>query len=174
MSVAQIKAEAKALGLKSYSTGKPCKFGHVSPRSTINSTCLECCRMKYAGVAAKRVVQMAAWRAANPDTVKAACKRWKDANPDAVKTHRYARRARKANGAGFNIAQVRAVLAAQGGRCANCRKLVGENFHADHVVPLALGGIHDIKNIQILCPPCNHRKHKKDPIVWARENGRLL
>lgn len=26
----------------------------------------------------------------------------------------------------------------------------------------------------LLCPTCNLRKHAKDPIAWANENGRLL
>lgn len=29
-------------GDKTYDTGKPCKFGHVSPRYAANHTCLEC------------------------------------------------------------------------------------------------------------------------------------
>lgn len=34
--------EAKALGLKRYFTGQPCKHGHVAPRDVINFTCVEC------------------------------------------------------------------------------------------------------------------------------------
>lgn len=146
----------------------------MAPRFTVNSTCLECDREKYRVKSDSRIIQMAEWRAANPDKVKLACKRWKDANPDAVKNHHYARETRKTAGDGFTIYQVRSLHTAQGGKCANCKKRVGKKFHADHVVPLALGGLHDIKNIQVLCPSCNHKKHKKDPIVWARQNGRLL
>jgi 5-methylcytosine-specific restriction endonuclease McrA len=47
-------------------------------------------------------------------------------------------------------------------------------FHVDHKIALANGGTNDRSNIELLCPPCNLRKHAKDPIVWARENGRLL
>jgi len=36
------KREAKALGLKTYFTGKPCKNGHYCKRYTIDAGCVEC------------------------------------------------------------------------------------------------------------------------------------
>ncbi len=36
------RAEAKALGLKRYFTGKPCKWGHVAERLTSNRGCCKC------------------------------------------------------------------------------------------------------------------------------------
>jgi hypothetical protein len=36
------RSEAKARGLKTYFTGKPCKRGHVAPRQTTNGSCREC------------------------------------------------------------------------------------------------------------------------------------
>ena len=38
------RAEAKALGLKKYFTGKPCKNGHIAERFLSGYTCLECSR----------------------------------------------------------------------------------------------------------------------------------
>lgn len=38
------RSEAKALGIKRYFTGVPCKRGHLAPR-TIQGTCLECARI---------------------------------------------------------------------------------------------------------------------------------
>ena len=38
------RAEAKALGLKHYFTGKACPKGHVSKRTTHNTSCAECQR----------------------------------------------------------------------------------------------------------------------------------
>lgn len=35
-------AEARALGLQKYNTGKPCKRGHVADRYTASSHCVEC------------------------------------------------------------------------------------------------------------------------------------
>jgi hypothetical protein len=36
------RKEAKALGLKRYFTGEPCRNGHISERGTIKSNCIEC------------------------------------------------------------------------------------------------------------------------------------
>jgi hypothetical protein len=36
------RAEAKALGLTHYYTGKPCRNGHIEKRQTQNGTCKEC------------------------------------------------------------------------------------------------------------------------------------
>jgi 5-methylcytosine-specific restriction endonuclease McrA len=41
-------------------------------------------------------------------------------------------------------------------------------------MPLARGGSNDRLNLQCLCPQCNLSKNAKDPIAWAREQGRLL
>ena len=40
-------AEARALGSKTYFTGKPCKNGHVAPRRTERSVCTECLKGHY-------------------------------------------------------------------------------------------------------------------------------
>lgn len=39
------RARAKALGLKRYFTGKPCKHGHRSERHVVDWTCVECRRI---------------------------------------------------------------------------------------------------------------------------------
>ena len=39
-------AEAKALGLKHFFTGKPCKHGHVAERCVGNYACMECDRTR--------------------------------------------------------------------------------------------------------------------------------
>lgn len=62
----------------------------------------------------------------------------------------------------------------QRGKCANCGVSLGDDFHRDHKVALSKGGCNDISNIELLCPSCNNKKHAKDPIKWANENGRLL
>ena len=46
------REEAKALGLKRYFTGKPCKHGHLAQRKVSNTECVVCaaavCRNHYA------------------------------------------------------------------------------------------------------------------------------
>ncbi|HQR22811.1 MAG TPA: HNH endonuclease signature motif containing protein [Burkholderiaceae bacterium] len=63
----------------------------------------------------------------------------------------------------------------QRGRCAACRvRFVRKQLELDHVVPLAVGGEHDDRNLQLLCMPCNRSKGTKAPEQFMRERGMLL
>ena len=85
-------------------------------------------------------------------------------------------RAKKHNALGHVSAGIRSTLRTeQGNKCAFCYRALGDGIvHLDHIVPLARGGLLDDSNLQVLCPQCNRRKADKDPIQFARENGRLL
>lgn len=63
------KREAKALSLKFYSTGKPCKHGHLSDRYTSTAVCVKCV-----------MIQSTAWRLANPEKHSASTQKWIDGN----------------------------------------------------------------------------------------------
>ena len=43
-----------------------------------------------------------------------------------------------------------------GGRCISCAAQSDLEF--DHIIPVALGGSNTIRNLQLLCEPCNRRK----------------
>jgi hypothetical protein len=62
----------------------------------------------------------------------------------------------------------------QKGKFVNCLKPLKNKYHIDHIQPVAKGGTNHHWNLQLLCPSCNCKKHAKDPIDWAQENGRLL
>lgn len=99
----------------------------------------------------------------------------RDVRRRALATH-HRRRARISGAGGsFTAAQIDELYLRQRGRCAGigCGVKLGTDFHRDHRIPIALGGSSDISNIQLLCPSCNLRKHAKDPIKWANENGSL-
>jgi len=66
------------------------------------------------------------------------------------------------------------LLKLQGYKCANCEVDISVRRHADHINPLSKGGSNSIRNMQWLCPRCNLTKRSKDPIDWAREQGKLL
>lgn len=60
-------------------------------------------------------------------------------------------------------------------RCYWCdNKLIDNNYHLDHYIPLSKGGKHTIENIVISCPSCNIRKSNKDPYKFALSVGKLL
>jgi DNA polymerase III gamma/tau subunit len=103
--------------------------------------------------------------------------KWHKEHPDAINAIRAKRRARKMGAEGFYTAEDIAKLRKrQKDRCAHpwCRaKLYGAG-HRDHIIALARGGTNWPRNIQLLCGPCNCKKHAKDPITVAQENGMLL
>lgn len=86
------------------------------------------------------------------------------------------RRARKLKAGGSHTAaQIIELRGKQRGRCANCGcKLTDKILRRDHRKALANDGDNDIRNMELLCAPCNGSKGAKDEIAWANENGRLL
>lgn len=116
----------------------------------------------------------AAYYQANKDHIKAVHAAYKQANPEATRRHWHKRRARiKGCGGEFSPGIIKNLLRLQRGKCANCRRVLIAH-ELDHVVPLAKGGSNTDGNAQLLCPLCNRRKHAKDPIDFAQEQGRLL
>lgn len=63
------RAEAKALGLKRYNTGRACKWGHYSDRLVPDKHCVECVNIRnrkaYAVNIDKERVRSRKYRAAN-------------------------------------------------------------------------------------------------------------
>lgn len=52
----------------------------------------------------------------------------------------------------------RIVYQMHGGCCGICEQFIAGDFHVDHVVPLAAGGLHGYVNCQPAHPACNLRK----------------
>jgi hypothetical protein len=80
--------EARALGLKRYSTGKPCKNGHISERVVSNKTCVEClyerARAKYAEDPSKVKERAIEWSRSNPERNRARSAAWQKNNQDRI------------------------------------------------------------------------------------------
>lgn len=115
------------------------------------------------------------WNAANPDKVKERVRAWQKANPEACRIIRQNRRTRKLeNGGKLSMGLMSKLFKLQKGKCACCLKPLGDKYHMDHIMPLALGGSNTDDNIQLLRQRCNHQKHAKHPIDFMRERGFLL
>jgi 5-methylcytosine-specific restriction endonuclease McrA len=66
------------------------------------------------------------------------------------------------------------LLTLQRGRCAYCEAKLANDYHMDHIEPLALGGQNVDENIQLLCAFCNLSKGAKHPVEFAQRRGLLL
>lgn len=114
-------------------------------------------------------------RRANPELFQLRWRRWAEANPEQAALSSRRRHARKNGAEGHHTgAEIKALLARQKTGCASCSKSLKSGYHADHIMPLSKGGSDWIANIQLLCPTCNLRKSAKDPLMWAKTEGRLL
>lgn len=147
-------------------------------------------KMKYASDPAKAKAASLAYRRANPDKVKRAKSEWRSANMEKVKSlfvawrekNRYRlkmkeklRRARKrSGGAKLSPDIVPRLLNLQRGKCACCGLPLGDDYHLDHIMPLALGGSNTDGNMQLLRAKCNLSKGAKHPTVFMQERGFLL
>ena len=86
-----------------------------------------------------------------------------------------ARRAKKrGNGGKLTRGYRKRLFELQKSKCAVCATDVSKSYHFDHIIPLALGGLNEDGNMQILCPPCNQDKHAKHPVDFMQSRGYLI
>lgn len=130
----------------------------------------------YADNKEKRREYNAKWREANPEKVKAKVAAWQAANPEARRIIRNNRRASKLdNGGKLSKGLSEKLFKLQRGKCAcGCKQPLGDNYHLDHIMPLALGGANVDSNIQLLRQRCNLQKHAKHPVDFMQQRGFLL
>lgn len=152
------RLEAIKEGKTRFWSDKPCPVGHVGWRSVKKGLCIECKNIKRRSKAPPRQIL-------TPEEKKERRRlqyKTKSANR------------RKQGGGKLKWAEVKKLLEVQKYKCMNCGACIKKKSHADHIVPVAMGGKSVISNMQMLCPPCNIRKSDKHPVDWAMENGRLV
>lgn len=100
------------------------------------------------------------WREEHPQRDLELKHNWERANKAARRRHASTRRARIA---GVFIEEVDPMLvfAMHGGRCGICGGFIAGVFEVDHVVPIALGGVHGYVNVQPAHQACNRSKGAK-------------
>jgi len=114
-------------------------------------------------------------RAKDPAKYVLASRNYAKKYPDKVNAKNAERRAKIKGQFGIvskNIIQKLKEL--QKGKCPCCNKLLGDNYHLDHIVPLSLGGKHEDSNLQLLIANCNQQKYNKHPIDFMQSRGFLL
>lgn len=115
------------------------------------------------------------YRADNPEKIKASNAKFYSKNPETFRISGQNYRARKReNGGKLSKWIVERLFKLQRCKCACCKQLLGDTFHRDHIMPLALGGTNTDDNMQLLCQPCNNQKHAKHPVCFMQQKGFLL
>ena len=131
--------------------------------------------------------KLMAWRASNPEKVRATdlrrlerargdlvqiarnaekMRRWRANNPLAASAARDRRRARDVGAEGvWTREDVREILRIQGRFCFYCSARLTK-FECDHFIPLARNGSNWPQNLVLSCGPCNHSKGAKMPWEW--------
>ena len=126
----------------------------------------------------KHATRYAAWRrqykraryAAGLDTPT----RWLRAHPEKVRVYKANTKARRKAVAGIlTVGLVERLLILQRGGCAICQKRLTK-YHLDHIMPMALGGLNEDGNMQVLCPRCNQTKSARHPVEFMQSRGQLL
>lgn len=103
---------------------------------------------------AKHVARVRAWCQQNPEKARILARK-RDAT----------RRARVLDAFVEHVDPI-LVYERSGGYCGICGKEVSmENFHVDHIIPLACGGTHEYANTQAAHPRCNKIKGKRLVLV---------
>ena len=96
---------------------------------------------------------------------------WAKSNPEKRRAYKHCRRARKIGNGGIHTA---ADIQRQGEiqhwvcwwRGPGCLVDCKDDYHVDHLIPLAKGGHNNPSNIVIACPHCNDSKGAKLPQEW--------
>mgnify|MGYP001610085319 CR=1 FL=1 len=125
--------------------------------------------------ARKKSAYNAEYRKANITRLKERDKKRRLENPEISRIHCRNRKARKLNIGGKLSCGIEAKLfSLQQGKCPCCRRSLGDDYHLDHIVPLAGGGANTDDNVQLLRAECNMSKHTKHPIDFMQSRGFLL
>ena len=100
---------------------------------------------------------------------------WSQKNKDKCRTYLQNRRAKiRLDGNKLSPNLVEKLMTSQRGKCAVCRRVLGDDYHLDHIIPIFLGGSNSDGNIQLLHSRCNKQKYAKDPIMFMQSRGFLI
>ncbi len=113
-------------------------------------------------------------RANNPEAERARCREWFAKNPDKRAIYQHNRQAKIAKLGKLSSNLAPKLYKTQKGKCVCCQQELGDDYHLDHIMPLALGGLNIDSNMQLLKATCNMQKHTKHPIDFMQSKGFLL
>ena len=135
-------------------------YKHIRSRDGFCAYCIACDKKAkaeyYQRTKAKTMARVKVWQEENAETVRGYKRNWKRRNPHKMTEYKHVRRAREYSGGKFTGEEWLDLCAKYGNICLCCKE--SKPLTVDHVIPLALGGLNDITNIQPLCIDCNMKK----------------
>ncbi len=101
-------------------------------------------------------------------------RRWRAAHPETVRAATHRRRARMRDGVspGVTVDEWSEIVAAFDGKCAYCRR--ARKLTRDHVVPISKGGRDEPSNVVPACFSCNASKGAKPLAEFLQRVGDSL
>lgn len=157
------RKEAILQGLVTYFTGKPCKYGHVANRRTVNGFCTACEKVK--NNSEFRQEYMAEYASNNKEKIKEIAARWVQNNKGKVNSFTAARHTAKMKRQPTWLSKeqkqyIRCLyqLSAMRSRESDIK------WHVDHVVPLQgenVSGLHVPWNLKVIPAADNIKKTNK-------------
>ena len=111
-------------------------------------------------------------RAEKPEETKRLNAQRYSRNPEANKSGNFRRRCRRDSGK-LSKGLTAKLFEQQKGLCACCGAPLGQGYHLDHIMPLALGGTNTDDNMQLLTARCNLQKNAMHPDDFMRTRRAL-
>ncbi|WP_299726463.1 hypothetical protein [uncultured Endozoicomonas sp.] len=175
------RAEAKSECLKFYFTGKPCKYGHIVKRYVSTGVCFECKRLRGASDESKQKKKQ--YNLENAEAIKQYQKQYQAENAEAIKQYKKQYRSEKPEVRLKGSAKRRGAYIASSlddswdelnEFCINeiglhrnqLTEMTGIEHHVDHIIPIALGGVHAYFNLRVIPASQNVRMQ---PIALPEE-----
>lgn len=177
------REEARALGLKRFFTGKPCRNAHVAERFVSAGACVVCNAERKArweirnrGTARATSTRTSAkYRANNRDKERDYSSTYRRKNRDAVYSRNATHRARKLSATPSWDSDLTHFVMQEAADLARRRQAVtGFAWHIDHMVPLQARnacGLHTWSNLQVIPWLLNLAKSNR---IWLAQCGEWI
>lgn len=171
------REKKKASGAKLFASNRDERMASIARWQAANPEKVKAATAKWHSAnPCKGKASDAKYRVAHPEKIAAKNAEWRAANPEAKRINSHNYRARKTeNGGKLSRGLSERLFKLQRGKCAcGCKQPLGDNYHLDHRMPLALGGANEDWNMQLLRQRCNNQKYSKHPIDFMQQRGFLL